>query len=707
MGCGASKEEPKKAADPMDSVPADFPAGVEAARQLYKNWDQSVMAARVLQCHPKNQEEIIKVANWAAGKGWKVRATGIKHNWSPITITPMGVTTDLDGVVLVSLMKYMKKVTVHPAKDGAAPYCVAQLGVQSLDFLTALENHKDGGTDQIGYGLVHTPAPDSITLGGMLAIDGHGTAVPSESEKPFNDPAKKANFGTFSNLILAVRALVWDDATKAYTFKEFRRERGDEILPFLTHVGRSILSEATLQVQKNYNMRCRSILNVHWTKMFPRTEDPKKPQPDSMAWHLQQSGRAEAIWFPFTEYPWLKVWTVTDGNKPSESKAVTSACNYPFSDNLGDDITELFRTVMGQDKDVQESQIKMALNKDKERIGEGHEKVPAHEKLKDFISELTNDIAETGAAIIGTPKLTPVLSKMVWLRVVTGLTTTGNWDIWGPSKNSLIYVKDTTLLVTANGYVIMTNEDNVQDCMYEFTQMYEKLIKKFQADGKYPISCPLEIRVTGIDDPAQIGDGTFATPPMSALCYDDEAKSHKWNRALWLDVLSLPDAPHSNAFYVEMEKQVLECPAFNGTKGRIRPEWSKGWGYSEKGPWKSESFLTHTRQALPRWNEMMAALDKHDPKELFSNPWMKSFFCRRPRKKGTRRACSGRCSGACRSGACRGEARRVAVRPAHQARCDRRPLSYRSQGRGWQDVLLVHVRQVQVPALLRRQPRWV
>ena len=41
----------------------------------------------------------------------------------------------------------------------------------------------------------------------------------------------------------------------------------------------------------------------------------------------------EAIWYPFTDAPWLKVWTVSP-RRPPGARVVRAPYNYPFSDTL-------------------------------------------------------------------------------------------------------------------------------------------------------------------------------------------------------------------------------------------------------------------------------------------------------------------------------------------------------------------------------------
>lgn len=61
--------------------------------------------------------------------------------------------------------------------------------------------------------------------------------------------------------------------------------------------------------------------------------------------YLRRSGRAEIIQFPFTDVPWLKVWTVAE-RRPPTSRTVTGPCNYVFSDNLPEAVTDLIHEII-------------------------------------------------------------------------------------------------------------------------------------------------------------------------------------------------------------------------------------------------------------------------------------------------------------------------------------------------------------------------
>src|SRR5262249_32965514 len=138
--------------------------------------------------------------------------------------------------------------------------------------------------------------------------------------------------------------------------------------------------------------------------------------------YLDSAGRVEAIWFPFTPNPWLKVWSLSP-SKPLLSLEVTSPYNYSFSDT----ITQ------------QESQL---------------------------VSQILS----------GTPSAVTTLGTLQYDLVAAGLVVTFTYDIWGWSKNLLLYVRPTTLPVTANGYAILTSRSNIQRVVHEFVTQYQTQI---------------------------------------------------------------------------------------------------------------------------------------------------------------------------------------------------------------------------------------
>ena len=138
-------------------------------------------------------------------------------------------------------------MTIDPS--GSPATVTAQTGITMDTLLQKLED--------AGLGLTAHPAPGDITIGGALAIDGHGTAVPAIGETMLPGHT----YGSLSNLILSLTAVVWSSSEGQYVLQTF--ERSDPaIQPLLTHLGRTFITEVTLQVGANTRLRCQSFVDV-------------------------------------------------------------------------------------------------------------------------------------------------------------------------------------------------------------------------------------------------------------------------------------------------------------------------------------------------------------------------------------------------------------------------------------------------------------
>ena len=517
----------------------------------FENWSKEVTGNNILTCAPRSGDELVTLANWALANKYTVRAVGFKHNWSPLTIANGN---NNERVILADLTRHLNKVTI--TKTGESGYFTAQTGVNMETLLTKLEK-KD-----LGY--YATPAPGDLTLGGVLAINGHGTCVPATGEKI----TQGATFGTLSNSIMALTAVVWNSDKGTYELKTFQRNDPD-IAPYLTSLGRTLILDVTMQAPANKKLRCESILDVHIDELF--APEPKEGL-RTMSHYLDRCGRAEAIWFPFTEYPWLKTWTVTE-KRPKNVKQVNSPFNYSFSDA-----------------------------------------VPV--QISDLVKAIGNNYVEQA----------PLLGKMELELVKLGLEQTITSDLWGWSKNLLLYVRPDTLRVTANGYAIITRRDNAQCAIYDFISQYQKMVKAYRAEGAYPMNCAIEIRITGLDNPQDSVVTGAVAPALSAV--RPVAAHPEWDVAIWIDNLTMPGTPEAIRFYREMEKWVFTH--YNDENATVRVEWSKGWGYGEESAWSSKEMLSEIIPAsFPDWNETIAIFDKYDPHKIFTSPFMRELLVAR------------------------------------------------------------------------------
>ncbi len=531
------------AADPAVAAQElpDFPADVSLSRTAYRNWDGEITATGLWACAPDGPDQVVAVVNWAWRHGWTVRPRGAAHGWSPLTI-PAGTPSDA-RVLLVDTAPRLTGLTLESADEVRAG-----TGVTLESLLTFLEKH--------GLGVTACPAPGDLTLGGALAVDAHGTAVPARGEARLPGHT----YGSLSNLVLSLTAVVWDAGSDAYVLRTFTRDEAD-CAALLTHLGRSLVTEVTLRVGPNTDLRCVSRTDIPAGELFAAPGSGGR----TLASFLESDGRVEAIWFAFTEAPWLKVWSVEPA-RPLTSRRVTGPYNYPFSDNVPKPVAEL-------------------------------------------AGRMVSDAAWYLAPVLGNAQLDVA---------ALGLVTTMSADIWGPSKNTLLYIRPTTLRVHANGYAVLTGRDQVQRVVSEFTAFYRERLNAYAALGRFPVNGSVEIRVTGLDDPADAELAGARAPSLSAS--RPVAEHPEWDTAVWLDVLTLPGTPYADAFYRELERFLLST--YDGTHALTRVEWSKGWGYTDEAAWSDAEVLGTT---VPEsfgevFGQAAGTLERLDPHRVFRAP---------------------------------------------------------------------------------------
>ncbi|EKX60240.1 FAD-binding protein [Streptomyces ipomoeae] len=540
-------------AEAADASPPDFPGSMEVYQQAWSNWSGEIRVSSVWTCSPRTPQDVVTLANWAHAQGWRLRARGAGHGWSPL-LEASGAAAD---VLMVDTTRHLTAVSVA----GGSPACVtAQCGATMLSLLTAAE--------EAGYGLTNVPAAGDVTLGGVLAIGGHGSSVPAEGEELLAGHT----YGSVSNLVVSLTAVVWDSAEGAYVLKTFERDDPD-IGAFLVNLGRAFLTEATLRVGPNTRLRCRSSFTTSADALFA---PPASAGDNSFAALVKRSGRVETIWFPFTAAPWLKVWTVKP-TKPLLSRQVDSPFNYTFCD---------------------------------------------------WVSPETSDFASD--IVRGNVAVTPAFENLQFGNCSLGSITTATWDIWGWAKNTQLYVRPTTLRVTANGYAILCARGDVQRVVSEFYDYLRTVLADYEKAGQYPMNGPWEVRVTGLDDPADCGVAGAVSPLLSAVRTRPDQPS--WDTAVWMDVLSLPGTPQSQRFFREVEQWVLSN--YTGDYAGVRAEWSKGWGYSGTAAWSDPTMLADTVPASYRegqevggtWDTAREILGRYDPARIYSSPLLDALM---------------------------------------------------------------------------------
>lgn len=534
---------PFGSADTTIPAPPNFPPGIPLYQQRYQNWSKEIVLDAIWTCSPVTPEDVVRLANWSHQNDYRIRPRGAMHGWTPLTIVNG---ESVARTVLVDTMVHLNGVSV----DAGNSTVWAGAGASLEAILQQLEDH--------GLGWVSVPAPGVLSIAGALAVDAHGAAVPAVGEVP----VAGTTYGSLSNLVTSLTAVVWNGSE--YALRTFDRSE-PEITPLLTHLGRTFLTSVTLQAGANPRMRCESFTDIGWRELFASPGAPGR----TFESYLDRTGRVEAIWYPFTEKPWLKVWSVCP-QKPPTAREVYGPYNYAFSDNLP-------------------------------------------EIASDLIGQLT----------AGNTFIAPAFGQVFYGTTVAGLAVTASNDLWGWAKDLQFYIKPSTLLLTEGGGAVVTSRANVAQVIHDFTEWFSERVSYYQSVGQFPINGPVEIRCCGMDDPADVRVESAGPPTISAM--RPRPDHPEWDTAVWLNVLGVPGTPGMFAFYREMEQWMRGH--YSGASATFRPEWSKGWAFSTELPYKDagviETTLPNTYRegvaADENWDTARAVYNALDPHRIYSN----------------------------------------------------------------------------------------
>ena len=486
-------------------------ASIPVYQQAYQNWAGMIVIDSVWTCAPASAGDVVTLANWARASGYRLRAKGMSHNWSPIVL-PAGSTGA--GYLLVDTTQQLTSVSVA---SGAPATVTAGAGV-TMDTLTA-------ALAAAGYGLCAMPAPGDITLGGLLAINAHGSAIPGTGETPLAGQS----YGSLSNLIVSLTAVVWSSAQGQYTLRTFQRVRPGH----------------------------------------PRV--PGSPRP-GVRHQRHPAGRGE----PEPALPELGRCQRRGPVRPARHRRVQFLRQ--LRGRRGPDrghLVPVHRHALAEGL--------VAGAQQAPAVGEGHQPV----QLRFTNSVTTAENTFFGEVAAGDMSGTPAFEGIAMSLVDTGLVFDGVWDIWGQSQNVLLYVKPTTVRIVEAGFAVITSRASIQQVVSDFYTQYTSRLAHYQGLGQYPMNGPVEIRVTGLDHPADVrGERrAVADPVLGPAAAGPPRVGH---RGL-ADMGTLPVTPGFSQFYTDMEAWIWSH--YSGSYATVRPEWSKAWACTSAAPWTSSSIL--------------------------------------------------------------------------------------------------------------------
>ncbi|HJR24053.1 MAG TPA: cholesterol oxidase substrate-binding domain-containing protein, partial [Acidimicrobiales bacterium] len=421
-----------------------------------------------------------------------------------------------------------------------------------------------GFLDEHGTGLTSVPAVGQITLGGALAIGGHGAAVPAVGEVgPAGD-----GYGSLSNQVVAVTAVAWEPSRAAYALRRFGRATPEGSVLAL-HLGRAFLTEVVLRVGPARPLRCESIFDRPASAVFA---PPGRAGPDSFSGLLDRAGRVESIWFPFAERPWTKVWTVAP-TKPAGSRQTTGPYNYAVTDRIP-------------------------------RVGAW---------LVDRV-------------VAGDAPVTPLYTRAAAAVAEAGVVALGATDLWGPAHHTQLYIQATTLRYAEMGLAVRTRRRDVQRVVHELTARWAGTIEAHHRRGRYPVNGPLELRASGLDLPDVAGVAGADAPWLSAL--RPHADHPELDTMVWANVLTFPRTTGSHRYLTELEGWArrtfvpplgrLRAEWSKGWAYTARGPWTddRAVTASIPGDYRGPS------AGRGDWDEARGVLDRLDPHRVFTNPFL-------------------------------------------------------------------------------------
>jgi FAD/FMN-containing dehydrogenase len=177
---------------------------------------------------------------------------------------------------------------------------------------------------------------------------------------------------------------------------------------------------------------------------------------------------------------------------------------------------------------------------------------------------------------------------------------------------------------------VLTARADVQQVLNQFYLRYQALLSQYQRAGEFPVNGPVEIRITTVDQPADIAT---ANPVAAWLAPSRPRPDHpEWDACVWLDIGTLPDTPAAARFYTEMETWIWAT--YTEPQAAVRPEWSKAWAHTPAGAWTDKTMLTSTipdayragQADADNWDAARATLNRLDPARLFGNPFLDTLL---------------------------------------------------------------------------------
>ena len=586
MGCSASTPPP----------PQEWPPAVEVCRGAFENWSKEIKAGDVLIASPKTVDECVAICDWARAHQHKVRPSGTRYSWSPLTVDN-NPNEPLKGTVLVDMTKYLNAVT---SVDVANKNFTVQAGATFATVFERLAEDKLSLGSAVGTG--------KMCIGGAFAAGARGWACKPSAQHAAATEVPGTVYGTMTNSVLSLKAVVWDGET--FAVREFTRSNPEDALVFIA-VGRMLVVEYTVRAVDDYNMRMISVTDISPSTMFSPPNEDGSSKANSFADIVDRYGRISALFVPYTDFVWTR-YSMYCPVRPDGSTGITGPYNYPFQDALQPWMNPFIKQVIGV---PDESLL--------ERLADAIEDPFTHGtrgflgKVGAAWSNAVNEIRSiTGLQAMG-ESLTPYWARLQSVAMEEGNKLANTQDLWGPSRWQLQYV-NSEMNFSTWGISIAMRRDQMQFAAAMFFNTLQEQLTAFKSRGKFPVNLTVELRASGLDDGRDVGMATSL--PLSPLFKDD--KKPALDCAIIIDVVCLAGTKSFPEFAKAMMTQLRE----QLTDMRIMCEWSKPFAFSNGAPWDDEEELRNIRQSLPLWDAVRDRFAQLDPDEMFVDGFTKRIF---------------------------------------------------------------------------------
>jgi hypothetical protein len=539
-----------------DAVPLDdFPRRIPVYAARIENFDGNNAADSVWHAIPWTKHDLVEIAAWAVEHRYAMRPLGNNHSWSPMQVGG----DEARRVILVDLKRLR---TQEIGDDRKTARFSASLTIEEASrFL-----------DRSGYALPISTAAGEVTLGGVLAVGGHGSGVAT-------GPG-----ATFGHRVQSVEVLATREGNPTYQLVEFTRTDDPDFMSALTlALGSILIVEITVSIEraKVFESRTESVRMRRYLGVSPGVTGLLRwPFPSLSRSRLAKDLAGEA---PKLELMWIPHQGVIRG-------------------------VQGMRMIRRGWKVAEHVPLELAA-----------ENEPYRDRLVNWAAHDT-DVAVRNALRASQPELGrrvagDRMQTMLWASTVRA-------DDTATQLSCQLYSSRFILRFHAASWCLIVRREAVGRALHRAAS---ELMKR-QQKGSMSLDGPVEVRITQTDPDE---DDTVALSPARTPRGVDPNDVY----AVWFNILTDLGDDQAGWILHDFERWLLErAPGDDSGIVAVRPEWSKGAAYDAQGrPWRDERALTSFRrefEAYDRydWKQTKRRLDTLDASHLFRSPLARLAF---------------------------------------------------------------------------------